>query len=178
MQYPTNMVGRIGEYVLNFRGGDGSFATVVFDANGVAKNTQSASGTVSIDIEGDYYFGTNPGSVQLLGVDIRPAIVRFEIQPLPDGSTPTVALGGRSSAGESPIGVIFRDVAGPEGQFVYRDITPGTNENNTTHLGLPQGRYELIYIMEPADLDGVPILPAGYYGDYPMPEKGSLHKKL
>jgi len=167
--YPTNMVGRTGEYVLDFREPDGRLSTVVFDAlSGVVKPTQVASGGVSIDIDGDYNFGPNPSNIGLFGVeDIRSAIVRFEIQALPDGSLPLVGLGGQSKSGESPTWFLFRpeSEAANDGAFVFRPLAPRAKPEDLVYMRFSVGKYQLIYVMTQADLDGIPLLPPGYYGD-------------
>ena len=165
--YPTNMVERTGEYVLNFREQNGSLSTVVFDAlSGVVKPTQVASGGVSIGIADDYDFGVNPGNIGLFGVDLRPALVRFEVQVLPDGSLPIVGVGGQSQSGESPVWFLFRpESEAPDGAFVLRPLAPRAKAADLVYMRFSVGKYQLIYIMDQADLDGIPILPPGYYGD-------------
>ncbi len=157
--YPTNLVERGGDIFLTFREKDGSQSSVVLDARtGAPKETFAAFGSVPLSIEGDYDFGTNPESVSLYGVDLRSAVVHFTVdsqQPAPK----SIAVGGQSNTGEV-IAYLMRFKGAPTWVLNYLSPNPVNNSLPYYQDGKPflgDGQYELVYILEPADLDGVPI---------------------
>lgn len=167
LMYPTNMVERAGEVYLTVQENDGSHSTVVIDAStGGAKTLERGVGTVGLHIEGDYNFGVNPPSVEVFGSALRTALVRFEVEA-PPASSWNFAIGGKSNSGEVPVGIVLRNTSAPEdGPWVFYPIVEGRGI-----IALFSGQYELAYIMTPADLDGVPIVPPGYYG---YPDNGAV----
>lgn len=158
--YPTNLVERGGDIFLTFREDNGEQSSIVLDARtGAPKETFTAFGSVSVWIDGDYNFGTNPENVGLYRVDIRGAVVHFTVdstQPAPK----SISIGGRSETGEIPIAYLMRFKGASS--WVLNQISPNPINNNLPYYqdGKPflgDGQYELVYILEPADLDGVPI---------------------
>ena len=159
--YSTNLVEREGDMFLTFREKDGSQTGKVFDiASGKVKSTVRASGYVGIDIEGDYYFGTNPPGVELFGVDIRSALVKFNVET-EGGRSAQIRVGGRSTSGEVPIGFLTR--------FRFTESSPWPTMWKFYSIpdAVPDGymefysgaEWQLVYVLTPADLRGVPVFP-------------------
>lgn len=162
--FPTNLVERTGEIIVTFRESDGRIQTRIFGLDGKVRPTWRASGEVSLGLEGFYDFGKNPESVRLFGVDLRSAVVHFEVDssarvgsglPFPPNvPAAEIGVGGKSVSGEVPIAFLLRELNSQQ-IWSFNTIEAGERRFFT------EAKYELIYILDPADLEGVPIQPYG-----------------
>lgn len=153
--YPTNLTERTGELLLTFRYGDRLVsAAYTMSDRGTQLPLSHVAGYVGLSVEGDYNFGRNPENVVLFGVGLRGAIVKFEIFTNP-GTVRSVTIGGRSTTGENPIGVLVKAEGSADYSYLPAESVGDLGTGTLWNFG--SAKWTLIYVMSPQDLDNVPI---------------------
>lgn len=154
--YPTNLTERTGELLLTFRYEDRLVsAAYAMSDRGTQLPLSNVAGYVGLGVEGDYNFGRNPENVGLFGVDLRGAVVHFEIAT-PPGTIRSAIIGGQSNTGEIPIGVLIRAEESLNYSYLPAELVPGGLGTGNARWNFGSAKWTLIYVMS-QDLDNVPI---------------------
>ncbi|MDP3996482.1 MAG: hypothetical protein Q8P86_02200 [bacterium] len=142
LYFPSWLAGLQGEIYLQTQLENERREHVLGLQNGAPKGVAGFThGYMGIGIEGEYDFGINPSGVGLWGVDIRSAIVYFEIR----GGPMEVLFGGADHSGEAPFAFVLRTFSEEENRW----SVPFVQSLKTEKWILGEGKYQVVYILPP-----------------------------